>query len=151
MKKNTTFSIAKQISVLFVIISLIVSILWNTDANAQNNKGKSEQSGKSINNVSAWKSTVQSQKQTSITGTNLQSLIIPKTGSTSKEVKEVNPEGYYLSETSKVSQGYSSESKELVEKRDAQSRTFLNLDGSYTKYKPMVIFIIKMQAGTGFL
>src|SRR5271157_1856531 len=134
MKKFTFLPITKQMSVLFVISSLIVSFLLDTEIKAQNtDKNKIEQKGKTINNVSVWKSNVQLQKQLPVSNTNLQSLIIPKTGSTFKETKEVNTEGYYLSETGKPKQGYSSESKELVEKRDAQSRTFLNADGSFTK------------------
>jgi hypothetical protein len=132
MKKTTFFSVAKQMSVLFAVISFIVFFLWNTNANAQNTKGKSEQDGKSINNVSAWKSTVQLQKQTPIASINSQPTI-QKTESTIKEAKVVNPQEYSVNQISTTKQGYSPKSKELIEKRDAQSRTFLNPDGSYTK------------------
>lgn len=117
MKKATFSLVTKQISALFVVITLIVFCLWNTNANAQNVKGKSEQNGKIINNVSVWKSNVQLQKHAPSANTNSQQTF-QKTESTSndKEVKVVNPEGYYFTQTAKTKQGYSSESKELIEK-----------------------------------
>ncbi len=111
------------------------------------NKDKSEQNGKTINNVSAWKSNVRLQKQSPIANINSQSSIIPKTGSTSKEAKEVNPREYSLTQAATVKHGYSSESKELIEKRDAQSRTFLNPDGSFTKVQTNGYFHYKDASG----
>ena len=76
MKNLYFFSIAKQMTVLFVITSLIVSILWNTNIKAQNtDKNKIEQSGKTINNVSNWKSNAPLQKQSPIANINSQSTI----------------------------------------------------------------------------
>ncbi len=97
MKNLYFFPVTKQMPVLFVITSFIVSILWNTNIKGQNSdKNKIEQSGKTINNVSTWKSNVRLQKQSPIANINSQSSIIPKTGSTSKEEKKLIHENILL-------------------------------------------------------
>ncbi len=100
---------------------------------AQNvNENKIEQTEKIATNISDWNSNVQTQKF--IPANNAHSNpIIQKTSSTTKEVKVTNPEGYYSSETGKIKLMNLSERNEVIEKRDAQSRTFQNTDGSFTK------------------
>ena len=100
---------------LFILFG--ISLFMSLTCFAQNTgKTKIEQTGKTTNNVSAWKSNVQTQK--SIPANNINSNPnIQKTSSTIKEVKVANPEGYYHPETGKIKLANSSESTE-VKKRE---------------------------------
>jgi len=124
-------------------IFTLIALLTFTFSFAQNTgKTQNEQTEKTTNNVSTWKSNVQAQKLIPIDNIDSHSNI-QKTSSTIKEVKVANSEEYYHPETNKFKLANSSESIEIIEKRDAQSRTFLNTDGSFTKVQTNSYFHYK--------
>ena len=147
MYKPNTQKIYYIYKLKFIIIKTtiftLIALLTFTFSFAQNTgKTQNEQTEKTTNNVSTWKSNVQAQKLIPIDNIDSHSNI-QKTSSTIKEVKVANSEEYYHPETNKFKLANSSESIEIIEKRDAQSRTFLNTDGSFTKVQTNSYFHYK--------
>jgi hypothetical protein len=129
------FSFSKKSFLIIPFTILFAFILFDSGkVKAQDTvKSKVQVTEKKYNNVSTWKNNVPSNNDQQI-DTSYNVIKRQKEKVTAKQVKDANPENYLKNspDSAKIQ-----DKIELTDKRDANSKTFKNPDGSYTKVQSL--------------
>lgn len=130
MRKNIYASKKRTISLFRLFLAAILLFLFTEEIIAQKINSMQEMD-KTTNNVSSWSNGSNEKISNQATDTTNKNIKDRSGEVISKQVKESNPASYNQNkiDTSKKNQ----ERVELIDKREARSKTFLNADGSFTR------------------
>ena len=147
MKKSIFTTKKSAFSFFAFVLSLLTFLLWFTEIKAQNFTKSEQTNVKSLNNVSTWVADIKAKNNTVKDTTYKNSKKIQGEQSNVKQLKNINASNYYHPETGSVKLENTPGSVELTESREANSRTFLNPDGSFTKVQTNGRFHYKDEKG----